>query len=388
MMLALLILCVPTSWVILLLCYLRPVLACWREPVLSHPVLVLESDDWGAGPLSQAEALDAITNTLCLHRDARGAPAVMTLGLVLACPDASATGAAGLETLLAPSQTRNLSAIRAGITRGVFSPQLHGLCHFEPTVLARTATAWPVAGQEVWTETLPDALQSSLIDGSVLPSRALAASVVEHSIRYQSELWQQIFDAPPQVAVPTTFIWTDAAERVWKEVGVRWLVTPGSRSTRRDEQGRPSGIDRQYRTAQRTDSGLTCLVRDIYFEPARGHDPDVVLTTAMHRFALGRPALIEIHRGNFVGPDASPDSLIKLEEFLEALRRSCADIRFTSTAQLGAALTARDPVWVAQALRRRLPVFLKRIREIRRFGRLAKYAGLSGALDLMVRALR
>jgi hypothetical protein len=372
----------------LLLCFLRPLRARWREPVLRQPVLVLESDDWGAGPLSQAEVLDSIAKTLCLHRDSHGAPAVMTLGLVLAVPRAGAAAGAALETLLAPPQAGNLAAIRAGITQGVFSPQLHGLCHFEPTVLARTALAWPEAGQDIWTESLPDALQSALIDGSILPSRPLAAGVVEDSIRQQADVWKQIFDAPPQVAVPTTFIWTDAAERAWQAIGVRWLVTPGNRATLRDGRGRPSGIDRQYLSGQRTETGLTCLVRDIYFEPARGHHPGAALAAAKHRFARGRPALIEIHRGNFVGPDAAPDSLIKLGRFLEELRHSCSDIRFTSTVQLGAALAERDPAWVAQALRARIPVFLQRIREIRRFARFARYSGLLGALDLMGRAVR
>jgi hypothetical protein len=32
-----------------------PVRAAWREPVLRHPVLIIESDDWGPGPAQQAK---------------------------------------------------------------------------------------------------------------------------------------------------------------------------------------------------------------------------------------------------------------------------------------------------------------------------------------------
>jgi len=44
----------------------------WREPVLRYPVLVIESDDWGAGPLEQAQALDALHQVLQGHRDQTG----------------------------------------------------------------------------------------------------------------------------------------------------------------------------------------------------------------------------------------------------------------------------------------------------------------------------
>ena len=32
--------------------------ALWREPVLSHPVLIVESDDWGPAEASDAVRLD------------------------------------------------------------------------------------------------------------------------------------------------------------------------------------------------------------------------------------------------------------------------------------------------------------------------------------------
>ena len=52
-----------------------------------HPLLVVESDDWGAGPLAQAEALDKIASVLQAFHDSTGRLAVMTLGLVFEVPD-------------------------------------------------------------------------------------------------------------------------------------------------------------------------------------------------------------------------------------------------------------------------------------------------------------
>jgi hypothetical protein len=78
-------------WTAVLLAFARPLVARWREPVLRHPILIIESDDWGAGPLQQAEALTRISAVLQRIRDRSGRPAVMTLGVILEVPDGPAS---------------------------------------------------------------------------------------------------------------------------------------------------------------------------------------------------------------------------------------------------------------------------------------------------------
>ena len=74
-------------WAAVLLAFAGPLVARWREPVLRQPVLIIESDDWGAGPLAQADALNRLSALLQRVRDGSGRPAVMTLGVVLEVPD-------------------------------------------------------------------------------------------------------------------------------------------------------------------------------------------------------------------------------------------------------------------------------------------------------------
>ena len=62
-------------WTGVLLAFARPLLARWREPVFRYPILILESDDWGAGPLAQAEALACVSALLQRIRDASDRPA-------------------------------------------------------------------------------------------------------------------------------------------------------------------------------------------------------------------------------------------------------------------------------------------------------------------------
>ncbi len=82
----------PIAWLALaaglLFAWRGSLLALWREPVFKTPILIVESDDWGAGPPVQAEALAAIDACLERHCDATGRPAVMTLALILATPEA------------------------------------------------------------------------------------------------------------------------------------------------------------------------------------------------------------------------------------------------------------------------------------------------------------
>jgi len=59
-------------WAGVLLAFAAPLAARWREPVLRQPVLVIESDDWGAGPLAQADALRRLAASLQRVRDGSG----------------------------------------------------------------------------------------------------------------------------------------------------------------------------------------------------------------------------------------------------------------------------------------------------------------------------
>ena len=86
------------SSAVLALAFRRALSAAWREPVLRAPVLILESDDWGYGPLVQAARLDRIADLLAGFRDALGRHPVATLGVVLAGPDTERIRADGART--------------------------------------------------------------------------------------------------------------------------------------------------------------------------------------------------------------------------------------------------------------------------------------------------
>ena len=110
---------------LLVVVYRRDLSRIWREPVFRHPVLIIESDDWGAGPLSQAAALRDIANVLARHRDATGRAPVFNLALVLAVPDGPAIAGRTRATAASASTTRcsapSCQRCRKGRSRGVFA---------------------------------------------------------------------------------------------------------------------------------------------------------------------------------------------------------------------------------------------------------------------------
>lgn len=380
----------PVLWLPLLLAFRRPALAAWREPVLEHPVLIIESDDWGPGPARHAAALRRVAECLMKYRDATGRPPVMTLGLTLTLPDSQAIRAAGVPLayhplpLTAPVYADILAAIREGIAAGVFAPQLHGMAHYWPEALMRAGQAdpqvlaWILAGPHQETEALPSPLQSRWVDASVLPSRPLPAQQIRAAVAEEIAFYRQVFGAAPEVVVPPTFVWTPEVEAAWAAQGVRVLVTPGRPCGGRDALGRPDCTATPIHNGQRGLGDIRYLVRDRYFEPARGHRAEQGLQALAEKTAQGRPCLLETHRCNFTAAGAET-ALAELDALLRRALAEHPDVRFVSPAELAAHYRASGDRSLPH-LGRRLTAWQARMREVPRFARLARMTGLAWAL--------
>ena len=382
-------------WMAVLLAFAGPLAARWREPVLRQPVLIIESDDWGAGPLAQADALIRLSALLQRVRDHSGHPAVMTLGVVLEVPDGTRIAATGVSEYHALSLAdacfdKVRAAMQSGIDAGVFAPQLHGQCHYWPPAVMEAAKSdasvrdWLTASDPAATEALPSPLQSRWVDASMLPSRALASEAIQQAVAAESASYQAVFGNAPRVAVATTFVWNEAVEAAWAQAGVEAIITPGRRATCRNAAGQPACEDATMLTGERSLSGQTYLVRDVYFEPALGHTPQRLVDGLLARTRQGRACLIETHRFNFL--QALDASLDALETGLRAALTACSDLRFITPLELARAIQSRDPVWIETRLMPRLAAWRARLDEIPRFRRVAQLSGLALPLAWLERA--
>ncbi len=385
-------------WLVLLagivLVWRRSLLALWREPVFTAPILIVESDDWGAGPKAQAAALATLAEHLQQHRDVSGRPAVMTLAVILALPEAGATSPRQQTTLASEAMQPILAAIQAGREQGVFALQLHGMTHYWPETLFAAArsqsevAAWLAAPD--LTEPLPSPLQSRWTDAAVLPSRPHSPAAIAEAVAEEIALYRLVFGTTPEVVVPPTFVWNQRVEAAWAAAGVQAVVTPGRRLTGRDAEGRPAGVDRTMRNSEQGEGGVTYLVRDDYFEPLFGHRPDQAVAALRRKTELGRPCLLETHRSNFLtAAGGDPDAaLVALDTLYTTALAEFPTLRFASCAELGQAMRNADPAWIAQDGRRRFTIWRRRAGELPRFGKAARLSGLSAVLQLFDQLIR
>lgn len=376
-------------WTSLIALYRRPLQRLWREPVLRRPIVIIESDDWGPGPPEHADALSALIERLTAHRDATGRAAVMTIGAILAIPDNAAMRKEGFQrylrtTLLDSSAAGVRNALIQGRDRGVLALHLHGFEHLWPPALLQAIARddqvrdWAMSRSGFETECLPSELQSRWVDGSTRPSRPLADTAIDTAVADEIETFKACFGEPPCVAVPPTFVWTESVERAWAAHGVSVIVTPGRRLTGRDADGQAGRIDRQIHNGAKAESGVTYLVRDLYFEPLLGHTAEQALIGVQMQSRLGRPSLLETHRFNFV-QDAlnSQRSLRELDDFLSGVRQHLPEVRFMSAMELAVHYAQPDREWIESNVFVRLRIFIRRAATISRLRKLAWLTGLA-----------
>jgi hypothetical protein len=118
------------------------------------------------------------------------------------------------------------------------------------------------------------------------------------------------------------------------------------------------------------------MVRDVYFEPSLGHTAAQAHEALALKVKLGRPALLETHRFNFLGTDEKKDqSLEQVKGLLQGALIVWPSLGFLSTRELARVLKNRDPEWIEMSLRRRLHVWIRRLGEIPRLRKLAWLTG-------------
>lgn len=363
----------------------RELYAMWMEPMLRHPVMIIESDDWGAGPAGQAEALNSLANILTQFTDSGGRHPVMTLGMVLATANGEKikeTGNYQRELISETTHGPLLEAIRAGVDKAVFSLHLHGLEHYWPTALMiaseydESVRTWIYSAPGTSTEDLPSSLQSRWIDATELPSRSLGVADVRQAVHEEVDAFKHIFGVLPHVVVPPTFIWNGLVEKAWSDEGVAVIVTPGRRFEVRDERGNPAGSGCKIYNGQPGEGGIIYLVRDNFYEPSLGHTLADALNELVVKTRLARPALFETHRFNFLGEEEKKlHSLDGLEELLSSALSKFPDLAFLSAEKLAEVLQKRDPEWVYTSFRCKIHVWIERLRMVSRLRKLVWVSG-------------
>jgi len=361
-------------WFIIIVCrYRQEILSSWQEPVLKRPVLIFESDDWGAGPLNQAEALGQIISILTRHYDKQGHHPVMTLGVILSIPDAKKIKATEYKTYsekrLDDFQFEEIKEIMLkGLEHGIFDLQLHGMAHYWPDNLMYalqsdgSVRAWLNEGGFLVTEALPSMLQSRWTDTKKLPTTALKVNEVRNAVKEEVNAFMQVFDIVPVVAVPPTFIWSAVVENCWYEQSIKYLVTPGQCFNKRNHIGLPSSTGQKIFNGQKSESGLTYIVRNDFFEPGLGHTAEMAVNAMEQKSQLAQPTLLEIHRTNFIQDNKTTKlSLEELERTIVLALEKYPDLIFISTKELADIYVSNKCSFVETSTIIRLGIVMDRV---------------------------
>ncbi|GAO34869.1 hypothetical protein SCT_0249 [Sulfuricella sp. T08] len=384
---------------VLLFAYRHALTVRWREPALRFPVVIFESDDWGAGPLEQAKALENLREILAKFKDKKGRTPVATLGVILATADTQRIkNTDGVEyfskSLSEPVYTPLRDVMEEGVRQGVFALHLHGMEHYWPQTLMQVAAKdmnvrdWLQSDGIPGTESLPSHLQARWTDASALPSRALTNEAVRAVMTEEASLFGTCFKMRPRVAVATTFVWTEEVESAWGKEGIDVIITPGARYTCRDATGKPGGEDKRMMNGELNKRGQIYLVRDVYFEPMLGHKPERLVNDAKERVRLGRPCLVEMHRSNFIGATEKCDTSLRvLEAALEQLQHTFPEIHFMTSLELAEAIRTKMPALLESKPIPQIRIWLRRIKQIRGFAKLSKISGLAVPLWIIGKAV-
>jgi hypothetical protein len=377
-----------TGWIVLFWYYRAVLLALWREPMLCHPILIIESDDWGPGPKSHGQQLHRISKILERHHDARGHAAVMTLGVALALPDVKRMAlndyAHYYRQLLSPLRCPAIYGVmRRGALSGIFAVHMQGLEHYWPPTLLwaikanEHVKAWLLSDEFPRTEELPPHLRSRWTNATSLPSRPLPEEQIKAAVSLEAKIFSRIFGNMPEVVVPPAFCWNDLVEKAWASVGVRIIVTPGYRCESHDRDGGMTAKGSLIHNGQINAYGQMYVVRDDYFEPGLGHLAEKGLAALAQKSRLGRPTLLESHRFNYVDdPDVADAALSQLDLFLEETTQHFPNVHFMSTAKLAGIFSGVHPDFIQQKIRRRINVWLLRVREVPTLWRAACLSGM------------
>jgi predicted deacetylase len=353
-----------------------------RDWSTKRKIIVIESDDWGSirvpsslaqenltregiqisqcpflsfDNLEGAEDFMAIEKTIDSVFELTGKKAVITVNYILANPDYEKIKISGYKTYRRKYlwdyllERNNLASYREHLNRliekGYFRPQLHGMEHLqvpywmsqlqngsEETILAFENSIYGIStnitseNHETYLAAFNYSTESEF-DNHIRPALKVAANEFLNFFGYRSES----FIAP-------NYVWSRGVEEVLAEEGVK--IIQSSRFQILPKKYLSKGV--RHFTGEKNRFGQIYLVRNCTFEPSTVKDKNISLKDCLNQvenaFRYRKPAIISIHRLNFMGGMDKVNQTQNLEllnEMLLTLCRKYPDIEFMSSDDLG-----------------------------------------------------
>lgn len=303
--------------------------------------------------LATSDDLEALFEVLSSIKDRRDREVVLTPIAVVANPDFEKIRQSEFQEYfyepfdITLNRYANCSGSfklwKEGIDNRLFVPQFHGREHLNVQVWMRALTSEH--------ELLRKAFEYGLwgISTEHDPSIGLEVQAAfdyhtSKDLEYQKEviisglkLFRKLFNYPATYLVPPNGPFSRKLESLCFKEGVKFLSVS---KIRNEPIGNSRKRKRIHWLGQKSESGLTYLTRNCFFEPVHG-DKDWV-DSCMHEissaFRWRKPAVISSHRLNYIGAlrkENRDNGLRQLHLLLKKIIRTWPDAEFLTSAELG-----------------------------------------------------
>ncbi|MFZ1705230.1 MAG: hypothetical protein WAT79_12860 [Saprospiraceae bacterium] len=353
-------------------------------------IVVIESDDWGSirlpsreiykdlikqgipldkatynryDALASEEDLSALFEVLSSFSDKNGNPVKITANTIVANPDFEKIESSDFKEYFYEPFTDTLNRYPAhknafklwqeGIQAGVFKPQFHGREHINVQRWMKALANENSMARKIFKYKMYD-LSIGLERNEVAFMEALQIDG-QNDIHFQTQylreglsLFEQIFKYKSKTFIAPCYVWHSDLHRVLYDSGVTTLQ--GSWY-----QLEPNILDNSLKkifhyTGQKNKLNQIFLTRNVYFEPFEIKINDwnkEVLNKMKLAFNVGKPAIIQSHRVNYIGyiDKTNRDSnLKKLRSLIPEILKTWPDVEFMSSDELNDVILKNQPI--------------------------------------------
>lgn len=346
----------------------------WRS---KHPILVIESDDWGAehipGPetgknlpenylpgqsrsnldgLERPEDIDKLCDVLNQHKDKFGNAAVVTTNFVMTNADFSAIKENEFSLYAAKpiisgwnheQDTEGMwKCYRRAIKDNLFVPQLHGERHFCPSkwlhrlrqkdrAALRAFECLMVGGEED---------ESGIGLQGMSPIYYAARNIIQQLVADGTETFRNVFGKDSITTIAPCYGWRSP------ETEEALLARKVCAMQGREYQHLPGGRMRTHYLGQIDKTGMLFLTRNCHLEPIpKGTSVERCMREIEQAFRQGLPAIVCSHRINFtsrVAAGVRDKGLTQLNTVLSKVTKIFPDVEFLSSEQLALRIMAKN----------------------------------------------
>lgn len=345
-------------------------------------ILIIESDDWGCIRMPSKQVFDTLLNQgipvdkcpynsndmlesaddingviQCFQslKDSKGNSLKLTANFIVANPDFEKIRKSDfneyhfqdfVETY--SREQGNLStfdAIKNAIELGVLQPQLHGREHLQPfewlsALKSGDSETLFAFGLGVWGHPSKYSLNTGINFSSAF--HAAEKSQIDFfkvSITEAQRIFKSHFGFYSKSFIPPRYIWMNELNETLKENNIELLQGKIVQLQPEFSENNSLKAVRVWQ-GKKLNHGVRCVTRNVFFEPAEkpkfNWESDA-FSRIQAAFNWGKPAVISMHRLNFMGglnPENRENNLERLRKLIVQVLKTYPDVEFQTTDQL------------------------------------------------------